>query len=159
MSRAGRWGLAALVFGAILVLDQLTKAWASDRLPGDPVVVIDGWLEFAYAENTCFSFGLFNGSNIGWLIAIVAVGAIAAMAVLVGRSTRAWEVVGFALVAGGAAGNLMDRLLRGDGIADGAVVDFIKVPLIPNFNVADAALTVGVILLLALSMRAEAHAH
>ena len=159
MSRAGRWGLAALVFGAILVLDQLTKAWASDRLPGDPVVVIDGWLEFAYAENTGFSFGLFNGSNIGWLIAIVAVGAIAAMAVLVGRSTRAWEVAGFALVAGGAAGNLMDRLLRGDGIADGAVVDFIKVPLIPNFNVADAALTVGVILLLALSLRAEAQAH
>ncbi len=158
MTRAGRWGLAALVVGAILVLDQLTTAWAVDRLPGDPLVVIDGWLEFVYAENTGFAFGLFHGSNVGWLISLVAVAAIVAMAVLISRAERVPEVVGFSLIAAGAAGNLIDRLLRGDGIADGFVVDFVKIPVIPNFNVADAALTVGVIVLLALSLRAEAHA-
>lgn len=158
MSGAGRWGLAGIVSATILVVDQLTKAWAADRLPGDPIVVIDGWLEFVYAENTGFAFGLFHGANVGWLISIVAVAAIAAMVVLVGRATRRGEVVGFAMVAAGAAGNLVDRLVRGDGIADGFVVDFIKIPVIPNFNVADLSLTAGVVVLLALSMRAEAHA-
>jgi signal peptidase II len=158
MARAGRWGLAALVFGAVLVLDQLSKAWAVGRLPGDPVVVIDGWLEFVYAENTGFAFGLFHGSGVGGVISLVAVAAIVAMVVLVSRSERVWEIVGSSLVAGGAAGNLVDRLLRGDGLAEGSVVDFVKIPLIPNFNVADVALTTGVILLLLLSVRAEAHA-
>lgn len=158
MSTAGRWALAALVAGGVLVADQVTKAWAVGRLPGDPIVVIDGVLEFVYAENTGFAFGLFNGTSIGWLLSLVAVAAVIAMAVLVGRATRWSEVVGFALVAAGAAGNLLDRLTRGPGLTDGFVVDFIKIPLIPNFNLADASLTVGVAILLVLSLRVEAHA-
>lgn len=141
-----RWALAGLVAGGIVVLDQLTKRWAQQMLPGNPIVVWEGWLEFVYAENTGSAFGLFPGA--GAIIAVIGVFAVLLLLWMLREAGRTWEVVGLGLVGGGAIGNLVDRFTRGEGLVDGAVVDFIKVPLIPNFNVADASLTVGVTLLL-----------
>jgi signal peptidase II len=56
-------------------------------------------------------------------------------------------------VIGGAAGNLVDRLTRGDGLLDGAVVDFIDFSFFPAFNLADSAITVGAVLALWLAAR------
>ena len=151
-----RWTLAGLVAGGIVVLDQLTKRWAQETLPGNPIVVWEGWLAFVYAENTGSAFGFFPGA--GAVIAVIGVFAVALLLWMLREAGRNREVVGLGLVGGGAIGNLVDRVTRGDGLVDGAVVDFIKVPLIPNFNVADAALTVGVGLLLVVTWLSSRHA-
>ena len=57
------------------------------------------------------------------------------------------EVVALGLVLGGANGNLMDRVFRGDGFLDGKVIDWVNMWIIPTFNVADASVTVAVALL------------
>ena len=61
---------------------------------------------------------------------------------------RRLDAIALGLVLGGAVGNLLDRLFRGDSFLDGAVVDFINVPFFATFNVADIAINVGVALLL-----------
>lgn len=151
-----RWVAAGTAAAGVVTLDRVTKVWAEATLPGSTIVVVEGWLAFQYAENPGASFGILQGAGPYLAVAaVVAVGVIAAML----RSARSTaEAVGLGLVAGGAVGNLIDRLVRGEGVADGAVVDFIRIPLIPNFNVADAALTVGVVVLLAVSLRRDAHA-
>lgn len=147
-------GLAALV----LALDQASKAWAFDtlRLHG-PVLVVPGWLQFEFAFNPGSAFGMFAGADSArpFLIA-------ATLAVLVYLATMAWRVAprhrlafaGIGLAAGGAVGNLCDRLLRelpvwGRGLQHG-VVDFIVVFYAPGrrwpaFNLADVALLLGVL--------------
>jgi len=154
-----RWVAAGTAAAAVVVLDRVTKVWAEATLPGSTIVVVEGWLAFQYAENPGAAFGILQGAGPYLAVAaVVAVGVIAAM-LRSTRSTRSTaEAVGLGLVAGGAIGNLIDRLVRGEGVADGAVVDFIRIPLIPNFNVADAALTVGVVVLLAVSLRPDTHA-
>ena len=61
---------------------------------------------------------------------------------------RPYDAVALGLVLGGATGNLIDRLLRGDGLLDGKVVDFLDFSFFPAFNVADSAITVGAALAL-----------
>jgi signal peptidase II len=67
---------------------------------------------------------------------------------VLGRSSRRVEVFALGLILGGALGNLGDRVFRGDGFLDGAVVDWIDWWFIPTFNVADMALNIGVALML-----------
>ncbi len=62
---------------------------------------------------------------------------------LAGKVERRREVAALALVLGGALGNLIDRIFRGDGLLDGGVVDFIDLSFFPAFNVADSAITIG----------------
>ncbi len=62
-------------------------------------------------------------------------------------------MVALALILGGAVGNLFDRVTRGDGLLDGAVVDFIEPSFFPTFNVADAAITMGAVLLVLVAVR------
>jgi signal peptidase II len=130
---------------AIVLLDQLTKRWAQASLPGDPIVVIDGFLAFAYAENPGSAFGLFQDA--GQVIGVLAIGISGFVLWMMAGAERRFDVVALGLVLGGAIGNLVDRLTRGDGFIDGRVVDFIRLWAIPNFNVADAAINVGVALL------------
>ena len=126
-------------------MDQLTKAWAVDTLSDGPIVIIDGVVQFRLTFNTGASFSIF--SNGGPLLAIVAIGVIGLIVYVLGDASRRIEAVALGLVLGGSIGNLIDRLFRGDGWFDGAVVDFIDVQVFTN-NVADIALFVGVALLL-----------
>ncbi len=57
------------------------------------------------------------------------------------------------MILGGALGNLSDRIFRGSGFLDGLVIDWIRLPNFPTFNLADSAITVGVVLLLLASRR------
>ncbi len=65
------------------------------------------------------------------------------------------ETIAFGLVLGGAAGNLIDRVTRGDGLTDGGVVDWIQVPNFPVFNVADSSITIAVVMLLFMAWRTD----
>lgn len=145
-----------LTAGVVVLADQLTKRWAQSTLPGDPRVVIDGFLVFEYAENPGSAFGLLQDA--GQVIGVLAI-AISAFVVwmMVGAARRV-DVVALGLVLGGALGNVVDRLTRGDGFMDGRVVDFVGLWFIPNFNVADAAINVGVVMLLLIALVVERRA-
>lgn len=138
----------------VVVLDQLTKAWAIDGLE-DPIDLITGFLELEFATNTGSAFGLFRGAGV--FLGLAAVVAIVVVLVALGAARFRSEAVALGGVMGGAAGNLVDRIVRGDGFLDGAVVDFVKLWWIPNFNVADASLFLGVVTLLLLSYRHGEH--
>lgn len=129
------------VSSALLVLDQLTKSLALSRLDDGPVEVF--WtLRFLLASNTGFAFGTAEGYG-PWVGAIALV--IAGMLI---RMKNQIEVTGglisLGLVLGGALGNLADRIFRGAGWGQGAVVDFIDLQFWPIFNLADAGIVVGV---------------
>ncbi len=146
--KASALGLAA----AVVVLDQLTKAWAVDALADAPIILIDGFLRLALVFNPGAAFSSFQG--VGPLLAILAVAVAGWIVVLIRRTERgALELVSLALVLGGAVGNLIDRITRGDGALDGPVVDFVDFSFFPTFNVADSAITIGAFLLVLGALR------
>ena len=136
---------AAGVAAAVVVVDQLTKWWATNALADGPIVVVDGWFQFRLTFNTGASFSLFSGG--GQLIALVAMGVVIMIFYVLGDASRRIEAVALGLVLGGAVGNLLDRVFRGSGLLDGAVVDFIDFSSFATFNVADVAINIGVLLL------------
>jgi signal peptidase II len=137
--------LAIIVGLVVAAADQLSKAWAINALTDGPIVVIPGVLQFRITFNTGASFSILSSQ--GPILAIVAIGVIITIMVVLGDASRRIEAVALGLVLGGSLGNLLDRVLRGDGWFNGAVVDFIDVGVFTN-NIADTALFVGVGLLL-----------
>ena len=139
----GRAGLVAL---AALGLDQLSKAVVRSEIsPGEQIDFILG-IDWVRVGNDGIAFGLFDNAGAGVLVA-----AAASFTLLLGyflmSSDRAGLWLPIGLLAGGALGNLIDR------IAHGAVTDFIDLPHWPAFNVADIEITVGVILMTLLYLR------
>jgi signal peptidase II len=142
-----------LITAAVIVLfDQATKAMVAASLPlYESVTIVEGFLSFTHVRNTGAAYGLLNSADIPmkWalmvamaLVAIVAIGAY-------GATLKAEEKVarwGLAFVLGGAIGNLIDRARQG------YVLDFVDVYSgdwhFWAFNVADAAITVGAILVI-----------
>lgn len=138
---AAAWARAALVVLGVVVVDQVAKALVVDSLArGDRRDIAFG-VDLVNVRNNGIAFGLFDGGG-----SILTVLIVVALALLVGYfATHAdkpllWLATG--LLLGGALGNLLDRA------RDGAVTDFIDPPLWPAFNVADIAITVGVLTLL-----------
>jgi signal peptidase II len=133
-------GLAAC--GVVVALDQGTKALATSLVDrGDRVEVLP-FLAFENVRNEGVAFGLGGNISAG-LIGVTIVLLVVLLVVLAGRGRGGWQVwLPAALLLGGALGNLADR------VRDGAVIDFIDLPLWPTFNLADLAITVGVLLLL-----------
>ena len=137
---------------AVIVVDQFVKAWVLNGLQlGDGrVVPVFGPLQFALVRNQGVSFGLFQGSDVGrWLLSAFSLAVSIGLAVWALRLDKRLTGVAVGLVMGGALGNMIDRVRLG------SVVDFVDVhrlyfPWV--FNVADSAITVGVILLLAESI-------
>ena len=127
---------------ALVVLDQSTKWWALRALDGGRVIDIFWTLRLRLVFNTGAAFSTFQG--LGPLLGIA--GAVVAATLLLNRRLvrgRA-SAVCVGSVAGGALGNLADRLFRsGDGFLGGAVVDFIDVQWWPVWNVADMGVVVG----------------
>ena len=144
------YGTAALV----LVLDQLTKHLVVTNLAGRPPVDLIGEVvQLRYTTNSGGAFSLLTGAPLFFgITAIVIVGGI----IYASRRARPLSLlVVLGLVLGGALGNLTDRLLRGEGLLRGEVVDFVKVGWWPVFNVADSCVVVGGILLAIFLGRAE----
>lgn len=135
----GAFGLSALV---VLSLDQLTKHWALRALDDRSIDLIGSLrLHLVFNDSAAFSLGGGNTTAIA-LVGLVMVG------VLVRYGLRAGTVgpsVGFGVLLGGALGNLTDRAFRaGDGFLGGRVVDMVDLQWWPVFNLADAALWVGI---------------
>jgi signal peptidase II len=154
LSRSGalRWlWLSAIV----IVLDQLSKWWVlSVLVPGERVPVIEPfwYWTLAFNEGAAFSFLADGGGWQRWFFTLLAVVISVVLAVWLQRTPRRdWRTaLPLALVIGGAVGNLIDRLHAG------RVTDFVLVYLgdwaYPAFNVADSAICVGAVLLIAFSL-------
>lgn len=130
-------GVAILVAG----LDQLTKALVRGTIErGDEVEVLP-FLDLVHVLNEGVAFGLLGGSSVALMLSVT----FAALALVLGWFTldplRAWGWLAVGLLAGGAVGNLVDRV-RIDG-----VTDFIDLPAWPSFNLADVAITAGAVVL------------
>lgn len=141
-ARATALARAGAVLGVVIGLDQLTKhTLASGVAPGQEKPFIPG-IKLVHVSNTGVAFNFLSGGG-----AVVLIVTFAALALLVGflalRPERRWLWLPTGLLLGGAVGNLVDR------VVDGAVTDFIKLPHWPAFNVADIAITFGVIALVA----------
>ncbi|HET8565259.1 MAG TPA: signal peptidase II [Solirubrobacterales bacterium] len=145
-AKARAWGLAAGLCGLVLAADQVAKAVVEDHLvPGEFVEVL-GPLELTLSHNSGVAFGLAGGAGVK--LVLVTVAALGVIGYLFARNPLRpgmWVAVG--LVAGGALGNLADRV-RAD-----AVTDFIAVGSWPPFNLADTAITLGVLLLVFIYLR------
>lgn len=157
------WPLrAAVAFLAVGMFgcDHATKLAAEAKLSaGGAVPIVSGVLELRYTQNddTAFSllrtFGVARSPGALLAMAAVALGLVLVTWLAAWRRATLVQHVGFALVVAGAAGNVVDRALRG------YVVDFIHLTRWPVFNVADVAVVLGMLLLLhAASRRAQAPA-
>jgi signal peptidase II len=141
LTRRRAAALAGLA-GAVIVVDQLTKTWAERELADGPIHLF--WtvsFRLTYNSGAAFSSGRGLTPFITALVVIVLI-------VLVGvarSATTTLGLVALGLVIGGAAGNLIDRLVRDNG---GAVIDFIDFEWWPVWNVADAAVVIGAVLLI-----------
>ena len=146
------FGIAALVF----LLDQLTKYWilAVVRLPERGYIEVLPVFRLTYVENIGVSMGLFNAyTAVGrWFLVVVTGGIAAAVAVWISREKARVDVIALGLVLGGALGNIVDR------VRFGYVVDFLHFFWGEHsfwvFNVADAAISTGVLLLLSRALMA-----
>ena len=145
------WFLAAPV---VCLLDYITKIWAIDalKIPQRSIEVISGYFDLSYAENTGVAFGILDSSQYFWKPYALAALAVAAIAGIIyychkAPSGRKLLYLSFGMLTGGILGNLGDRIFRG------YVVDFVEWHIRdsfywPNFNVADAAITVGIVFLI-----------
>ena len=148
MSRAAAraWSLAGALCGTVLAADQAIKAVVEDHIVPGEVVHVLGPLDLTLSHNRGVAFGLAGGAGAG--LVVVTVVALAAVGLLFARRpTRPWMWAAVGLLAGGALSNLGDRV-RAD-----AVTDYVKLPAWPPFNLADVAITVGVVLLVLVYLR------
>jgi signal peptidase II len=158
-----RWRVYVTVSALVVLVDQLTKVWARSALPVDAagrgirVPVVDNYFDFVLAHNTGAAFSFLAGTDgsrvVLTLLALVAVVAITWMAARA-RDDQRGLVVALSLMAGGAVGNLIDRIWFG------TVTDFVlwrwHEHTWPVFNVADACLSVAIGLFVLQALRASA---
>jgi signal peptidase II len=146
-----RWTLVVAVAALVVAIDQLTKWWALNALATRRIHLV--WtLQLALTRNTGAAFSVAGGR--GPIIALLALGVVG---VVLWQGTAARSRLGavaIGLVLGGALGNLVDRAFRsgGGGFLSGAVIDFIDLQWWPVFNIADSAVVIGAILLVAISL-------
>jgi len=137
---------------AVVVLDQIVKAIVRREIAlNESITVIPGFFDLTRVHNTGTAFGFMNSTDFPFktvILACIAIGALAALAMYAATlPADQWLArIGLALILGGAAGNLIDR------VTEGYVVDFVDLYWSGwhfwAFNVADAAITVGVALMI-----------
>jgi signal peptidase II len=140
------WFLAGALGAAVLAADQIAKAVVEDRIVLGEEIDFLGPLKLTLSHNHGVAFGLAGGGGV--LLVAVTLVALGVVAFVFSRDpARKGMWVATGLIAGGAIGNLIDRVRLG------AVTDFIDLPSWPPFNLADISITVGVILLIVVYMR------
>jgi signal peptidase II len=154
MTTTTRRGIAPVTWIAmlvVLVVDLVTKEWALNRLSGGRTVDVVWTLRFNLHFNTGIAFSQLTG--FGEFVGVVAIVVAAVLLRWSRKQVSPMVLAAIGLIVGGALGNVVDRLFRGDGWMHGAVVDFIDFQWFPIFNVADMGVTVGAALLVLSSFR------
>ena len=147
-------GLVVAVMLAIGAVDQGVKQLMLNWLePGVPQPVIGDLFRFYLLFNPGAAFSM--GENLTWLFTAIQLAFVLGALWFGPRMTSKWEALGLALIAGGALGNLIDRLFRDPGFWFGHVVDYISVGNFAVFNLADVSITVGVVVFILGTIAAE----
>jgi len=151
-ARRRRVGILLTVAGTVYALDVVSKLLVVAKLtPGDPVHVIGSFLQLDYTRNSGAAF------SIGWgytaIFTLIAIGVVFVILRLARRLYSAPWALALGLLLGGAFGNLTDRIARAPGPFRGWVVDFVQFPHFAIFNLADAAITCGGVLMVLLAFR------
>ena len=155
--KISRLAVMAFVFALIVVvLDQATKAWVISGLDLREVSRVEIWppiFNFSWVENRGVSFGLFGDGSARWFLSAFSIAVSGALGWWALRADRRLLITAIGLIMGGALGNVIDR------VRFGFVVDFLDFSgtgVFPwVFNVADSAITVGVVLLILDSLLSE----
>lgn len=153
-----RIALAAYGFAIlIVVVDQLTKAWVLDglglRFEGQSIAVLAPIFHITLVHNEGVSFGLFGDGSARWMLSVFSVAVAGVLGWWALRAERRLLITAIGLIMGGAIGNVIDRIRFG-WVVD--FLDFSGTGVFPwVFNVADSAITVGVVLLILDSILSE----
>jgi signal peptidase II len=148
-----RWVVFSALAGGVVVLDQATKAWVTATLElGAAIDLLHGWLGLWHVANSGALFGLFRDQAI--VFAVLSIGVMAVIIWFHGRALAGggWlATVALGLLLGGAVGNFIDRVRLG------YVVDFVDMGFpggwrFYTWNVADAAITISILLLLLMAL-------
>jgi signal peptidase II len=140
------WWLAAALCVVVLAVDQVVKAIVEHHIVLGEQVSVLGPLKLTLSHNEGVAFGLAAGGGVGLVvITLIALGVV--LWLFSRDPTRPGMWVATGLLAGGALGNLIDRLRHGH------VTDFIELPHWPPFNLADCGITCGVVILLVIYVR------
>ena len=150
---ARRYGLVAGLGALVLALDQIGKVWVLGALSAvRPAIEATPFLNIVLVWNRGISFGLFNRDSDWqpWLLVGLTLVIVAGLTIWLRTVRDRWTTIAIGLIAGGATGNAIDR------VRFGAVVDFVDFHVggwhFATFNVADAAITCGVAIVLAVSL-------
>ena len=137
----GAWLLAIVVLAAVVGLDQLSKhAVEHSIVPGEERRLLPG-IQLVDTRNHGVAFGFLPGSHVGVTV-LIGVALLVLLIYFALHATRRFMWLPTGMLIGGALGNILDRL------RDGSVTDFIKLPLgWPLFNLADASITLGILIL------------
>jgi len=148
VTRRAAWTRALAVAAAVLALDQVSKAVVRATIGRGETVEVLPFLDLVNTRNDGIAFGALGGS---WLVTILVVCAMAGIVLVFNaHATRRLAWLSTGLLLGGALGNVVDR------VVEGSVTDFVKLPHWPQFNVADIAITFGVLsLFLVLDERSD----
>lgn len=142
----------SLVTAAIVVtLDQITKNWAIENLADGREHHVIWTLHWNLAFNSGMAFS--RGRGLGPFIGLLAFGVVIALIVSSARVETRLGRIAAGMLIGGALGNVLDRAFRGDGLLNGAVIDFIDMQWWPIFNIADMGVTIGAVLFMFESLR------
>lgn len=139
--------LVYVLMGVVVAVDQLTKWLVVENLePRTAYPVLGDWFRLFLIRNpgAAFSFG----ENATVIFSCFQLAAVLLCLVLAWRTRSVWSALPVALIGAGAAGNLIDRIFRSPGGMHGHVVDFFSFWDFAIFNVADSAITIGVVLYL-----------
>lgn len=148
MSRSAGLLLALGLAAVVSVVDQGIKSIVESSMRiGESVTLIPGFLNLTYIKNDGGAFGILGGSQLLLLIGSAVAVVVVLWLLLAGDPSRT-AATGCGLILGGAAGNLFDRLSSGE------VTDYVHFSFWYIFNVADAAIVLGVVLLLLSTFRA-----
>jgi len=133
--------------GGVTLLDQLTKLIIiKNFVPGESLVVIDGFLKLTYVQNFGAAFGILQGES--WFLLICAIALVAGIVIYQYKQQISGITnVVLAIIVGGAVGNLLDRWIYG------YVIDFFDLGWWPVFNIADIAIVSGGIILAGFLLR------
>jgi len=136
----------------IFILDLATKVWATNALEGKTSrSIIGNFLRLEFARNSGAAFSAFTGLTV--VLTLLAICALVAIIWYIPRISHPLWALGFGSLTGGICGNLADRLFRAPGFMQGEVVDWIRLPNWPLFNVADSFIVTSVALMIFLSWR------
>lgn len=153
-TRTPGWRGTAIICAIALVvvgIDQWTKWWAEQSLAGrPPVQVVGELLQFTFVRNPGGSFSIGTGST--WIFTVVATVVVVAIVWYSRKVTSVRWLIALGVLLGGAAGNLVDRVVQPPGPGVGHVVDFLQLPNWPVFNVADMGVVAGAIGIVVLSL-------